>query len=150
ADGGPARRVTVGTSDNVRPSWSHDGRWIYFGSRRSGDWQVGKAPADGGPVVQKTKNGGREAFGSSDGKVVYYSKIGVPRIWKIPAEGGEETQVLDQGWMGHWALTDDGIYLVDPQSTPPIIQRFNFASGRIQLVTTLPRPAIPPDGFSFP
>ena len=31
------RRLTSGATDNVAPSWSRDGRWVYFGSHRSGN-----------------------------------------------------------------------------------------------------------------
>jgi hypothetical protein len=36
ADGGPPHRLTSGPFNNVRPSWSRDGRWIYFGSNPTG------------------------------------------------------------------------------------------------------------------
>ena len=55
--------------------------------------------------------------------------------------------VLDRGWMGHWTLNGDGIYLLDARSTPPMIDAFNFTSGRIERVASLPRPAIPAEGF---
>jgi dipeptidyl aminopeptidase/acylaminoacyl peptidase len=48
-DGGAARRLTTEPSDEVRPSWSRNGRWIYFGSDRTGTWQVWKLPSAGRP-----------------------------------------------------------------------------------------------------
>ena len=68
ADGGAPRRVTTEPSDDVVPSWSNDGRWIYFASKRTGRWEVWKAPADGGQPVQVTKHGGFAAFESRDGQ----------------------------------------------------------------------------------
>jgi hypothetical protein len=47
--------MTSFASDEGRPSWLRDGRWIYFGSNRSGDWQVWKMHAAGGDAVQVTK-----------------------------------------------------------------------------------------------
>src|SRR5438309_5698955 len=68
-DGGPMRRLTTGPSNNVRPSWSGDGRWIYFGSNRNGDWQIWKAPVQGGgAVLVPISKGGNEVFESPDGK----------------------------------------------------------------------------------
>jgi hypothetical protein len=61
---------------------------------RSGDWQVWKAPAQGGATIQVTHHGGVEAFESLDGMFVYYAKQESDGIWRVPVQGGEETQVL--------------------------------------------------------
>ena len=150
AEGGSARRLTFATSDDARPSWSKDGHWIYFGSRRSGEWQVWKVPAEGGSAVQITKNGGREAYESPDGRFLYYSKLAVSGIWRVSVNGGEETQVLDHGIQGHWAVFDRGICLLNPSSTPPTIEVFNLLSRRLEQVAVLPRESIPVEGYSTP
>lgn len=150
-DGKSLRRVTTDHFANGRPSWSTDGAWIYFGSDRRGTWQVWKAPAEGGQAVQVTSNGGREAFESRDGKYVYYAKAeGVPGIWRIAVEGGEETQVLDQGTMNHWALMERGLCFLDPDTKPPAIQFFEFATRRLATVAFLPRDGVPPGGWGTP
>ena len=155
-EGGKPRRLTEDSSDEVRPSWSRNGRWIYFGSNRTGDWQVWKAPAAGGKAVQVTQQGGREAIESLDGTSVYYTKsFGIPGIWKVPVTGGDETRVLDEALQGFWALLDNGIYFVNPKTTPhPTIDFFNFATGRTsqvaviekELQLTSPSLAVSPDG----
>jgi Tol biopolymer transport system component len=58
SDGGNPRLLTSETSVDILPSWSRDGGWIYFGSDRSGTWQVWKAPSEGGQAVQVTQHGG--------------------------------------------------------------------------------------------
>src|SRR5262249_24871118 len=40
AEGGNPRRLTDETSEDTTPSWSRDGQWVYFGSNRSGRWEV--------------------------------------------------------------------------------------------------------------
>jgi Tol biopolymer transport system component len=135
ADGGPVRPVTSGRSNNVRPSWSGDGRWIYFGSNRSGDWQVWKAPAHGGATLQVTKKGGIEAFESFDDNFVYYAKLGSVGIWKVRTGGGEETQVIDHGSPNLWALTEQGIYFVERNtSVGPVLNFFRFATRETKIV----------------
>jgi eukaryotic-like serine/threonine-protein kinase len=156
AEGGKPRLLTEESAEDVRPSWSRDGEWIYFGSNRTGDWQVWKAPAKGGQAVEVTRQGGREAFESLDGKFVYYSKgSSIPGIWRIPATGGEEIRILDEVVQGFWALLDIGIYFVNTKARPlPTIEFFNFATGRTtqsaaiekDLDLVIPALAISPDG----
>ncbi|MGH9838843.1 MAG: winged helix-turn-helix domain-containing protein [Blastocatellia bacterium] len=128
ADGSGLRRLTTESSNDSRPSWSHDGKWIYFASNRSGAWQVWRAPAAGGEAVQVTRHGGREAFESPDGHFIYYAK-GLEHdwsIWRVPVDGSEEIQVLDQAHQGYWALFEEGIYLLNPKTTA--IEFFSFAT----------------------
>jgi|GEM_PF-81036 len=156
AGGGKPRRLTVETSHNARPSWSRDGKWIYFGSNRSGTWQVWKAPSEGGQAVQVTKQGGREAFESPDGKFVYYTKgPEATSLWRTPVAGGEEIQVLDQVQQGLWAVLEQGIYFINLKAAPyPTIELFSFATARTARIAVIekriplgpPGLAVSPDG----
>ena len=143
ADGGNPRRISDGTAEDIRPGWSVDGQWIYFGSWRNGDWQIWKAPSGGGQAVPVTQHGGYEAFASSDGKHIYYTKR-EPGIWRIPVEGGEEGLVLDQGTWGNWALLEQGICLLDRQSEPqPVIKFFSFATRQMTPLAQLDKGKAP-------
>ena len=95
-EGGLPRPVTTDSSVDVLASWSSDGRWIYFGSNRTGRFELWKVRAEGGHAVQVTKRGGFRGFESADGKFVYYVKgFGISGVWKAPVDGGAETAVLD-------------------------------------------------------
>jgi Tol biopolymer transport system component len=129
ASGGPPRRVTQADAPDVRPSWSRDGRWIYFASHRSGQWQVWKVPTDGEDerdALPVTRGGGYAAIESLDGEHLYFSRRrGVPQdpenaIWRVPVEGGDEEMVVESLLSSdtNWDVAADGIYFVDRLDTP--------------------------------
>jgi Tol biopolymer transport system component len=148
--------VTSGPSNNVTPSWSRDGRWIYFASDRTGAWQTWKIPSAGGQAMQVTKQGGFAAFESFDGATLYYAKgQAVAGLWKVPVAGGEETPVLEQlgaDLWGYWSLTADGIYFYD--TTTKAIEFFSFNTRKVTQVAKREKPphfsvpgfAVSPDG----
>jgi Tol biopolymer transport system component/serine/threonine protein kinase len=139
SEGGTPRRLTTDSSDHVVPSWSRDGRWIYFTSNRINgqDWQLWKMPAEG-QAVQVTQHGGIAAVESPDSKFIYYAKFADRGIWRMPVEGGEENLVLKQlepGFWGNWAMVDQGIYFVNlDEKRNPTIKFFNIATGRVTQV----------------
>ena len=139
AEGGAPRQLTSGPYREVRASCSRDGRWIYFGSNRSGDWQVWKVPFEGGEPWQVTRGGGREAMESPDGAFLYYAKQSPTRgIWRVPVNGGEEERVFDQGRQVEWEITEGGIYFLNQDAKPaPGIECFRFAAKRVERVATL-------------
>ena len=163
AERGPLRRVTIDDPNPEFPSWSRDRKWIYFGSKRSGTWQVWKIPAEGGHALQLTKKGGYAALESSDGKSLYYAKklqLPVPGfrksegLWRVPAGGGKETLVLEgvgPGMYDSWGLTEQGIYFYDHHTDA--IEFFSFDTRRITQIGKPEKPggsvAVSPDGRSI-
>ena len=140
ADGGPVKPLMSDAFNNTRPSWSLDGRWIYFASDRTGDWQIWKMPSAGGKPEQITRGGGREPVVSWDGRRVYYAKPPpIQGIWAVPAEGGQEVQIVPRGRSLNFDVAENGIYWMDPSAKPQAtVEKFSFASGQIELVARLP------------
>jgi len=128
------KHLTHDPGEELEPTWSRDGRWIYFGSRRTSDWQVWKISSQGGGAIQVTKNGGFYSLESPDRKYLYYAKSFKPArgIWRIPIEGGEETEVVSSlfGWC-NFSVTEQGIYFT---SSPRSVEFLSFSSGRIKPV----------------
>jgi Tol biopolymer transport system component len=134
---------TIPGADNLSPSWSHDGKWLYFASKTGTEaFQIWKIPMQGGTPAQVTRHGGISAVESTDGRYIYYSKFEEGGIWRMPVQGGEETHVLDidgDGWP-NWALSSEGIYFLKwAKLSHPTIQFLSFATGKTHPVWTLER-----------
>ena len=133
ADGGIPEHVDTDDMDAEVPSFSPDGRWIYFAGRREKSWQIWKVPRGGGPAVQLTQDGGYIPIVSADNQWVYYTKgYGAPGIWRIPVQGGTEELVipeLEARFYADWALVPSGIYFLNVHSKPsPTVEFFDFAT----------------------
>jgi hypothetical protein len=145
SEGGASRRLTFEDTTEARPSWSRDGKWIYFASNRSGEYQIWKIPFEGGTARQVTRNGGLEAVEDRDGRAVYYVKRGEVGIWTVPVAGGDEKLMLGQGEEGDWALGAHGIYLLS-KGQGCNLEYFDFARSAVSCLRTglpgLPRLAM--------
>jgi hypothetical protein len=107
-------------------------------------------PAEGGEAVQLTKNGGTEGFESVDGQHLYFTKRGQGGgpfgIWRIPRDGGEETQIHNRGQSLLWELREKGIYCVNSDSTPSTVELLDLATGETREVAVL---ETTPFGYGF-
>ena len=133
--------ITGGDYDNVVPSWSRDGAFIYFSSNRTGGWQVWRREVSTGRETQVTRQGGFAAFESYDAKTLYFSKFEGGGLWKIPVEGGKEEHIANiphLGYWGHFAVSENGLYVLDSDSKPgPTIMYYDFQTHRLNPVLTL-------------
>jgi Tol biopolymer transport system component len=165
--GGSPRPVYVDEGKHTRPSWSHDGEWIYFTSEQTGSREIWKIPAEGGIPKRLTRQGGDHPFDSPDGRFVYYGGLDRASVWRVPAEGGEEIAVIAgvktiEG--DCWDVTNEGIYFVAEEQEPDsetrwMLKLFHFDSEEVTLVADLqgpsngPTPPTPldvsPDGSWF-
>ena len=138
------RDITTDRSTNQRPSWSHDSEWIYYSSGSSGERQIYKAKSSGGgAAIPVTRHGGFEAFESPDRKHLYYVRADEKPenvgIWRVPVNGGPEVRVVSQGTRSSFAVTENGIFIVNPSAKPAAtISLYSFATGRTQGIGQLP------------
>jgi Tol biopolymer transport system component len=145
ADGGHLRRLTSGPSVDGLPSWSGDGRWIYFSSTRAGvipdSWRVS---SDGGEAVRFTHNGGFEPNESSDGRHLYYlhrypgpSANLTARLMRASLADGQEEVALDRVRPFLWSVTDTGIVFVTREPDFDAIDVYRFSDRRVARVGRL-------------
>jgi serine/threonine protein kinase len=97
ADGGSLRRVTSDPADDNMPTWSQDGRFIYFSSDRSGTQTLWRVPAAGGREEEVARTGGGRSQEAPDGKALYFQRATVASspLLAVSLAGGSERTVVD-------------------------------------------------------
>lgn len=146
ADGARIRRLTSEPSRDFIPSWSRDGRFLYFGSDRSGDFQIWRMPAAGGPATQITRNGGYAAWESLDSRSLLYTKFdgkdeGARGLWRMDLATGAEKRLIDDSinW-SRTAVTADAIYYISwRRENENWLYRFDLAARRSEPLLKLQR-----------
>jgi hypothetical protein len=120
--------------------------------------------AQGGPAVQLTTGGGYWPEETLDGRAIYYVKPEKPGLFRLPAEGGKEVQVLPRLPNPQaWALSARGLCFFEPrdhnelgntlaafrQSLSPVVLRFEeFGKPPSQPIFELERERFPRLGMS--
>ncbi len=133
---------TLAETDGFSPSWSHDSSRIYFGSKRTGTWQIYEKNVRDNTVKRVSENGGKVAQISQDGRFLYLSKSHTSGLWRIDIKDpSQEIQVLDDlapvDW-NNWRLVDDAIFYVRRRpGEPPLLRRLNLISQDNEAVKAL-------------
>ena len=113
SSGGPATPLTINSSYNSFPIWSHDGKSIAFASDRYGNLDIFIMPASGGAATRLTYSSNADIpfdF-SADNQTVYFgtrrydvaSSIRFPddyyftKLYKVAAKGGRSYMVNSAG-----------------------------------------------------
>jgi Tol biopolymer transport system component/DNA-binding winged helix-turn-helix (wHTH) protein len=125
AQGGPPRRLTSGPSDAVAPSWSRDGKSVYYAARPGTDagggkggggaWQVWRLSLSDGRVAPAAGPGSYAAKESADGRFLYFTRAEERGIWRAPAgnPGAAAERVVDalapEDW-ADWESARGGLY----------------------------------------
>ncbi len=118
ASGGKPRPLTSGGTNDTTPSFSRDGKWIYFASNRTGGFEVWKVPVAGGDATRVTHHGGYTAFEAMDGSQLYYTlaEVGSSSLWQVATAGGEPIKLLDGVAERAFAVLESGIYYLEHQT----------------------------------
>ena len=131
ANGGTPERLTHHPATDAVASYSRDGRFIYFMSNRDGSNQVWKMDADGRNPRQITRHGGYVGFESFDGRWLYYSRAdGDSPLYRVPVDGGEETQVLPRVYEFGFCVTPKGVLFSGGERSAGI-EFLSFATGGV-------------------
>jgi dipeptidyl aminopeptidase/acylaminoacyl peptidase len=157
------RLISFPDADAVVPSWSRNGRWVYFASNRGGRlmhiWKVAvqDGVADYRSAAQVTKMVSYAAFEAFDGRLLFYADPPRPGIWTASPDGNRETAL----WKGpgpdqwsNWALSQEGMYFLGPAQPGPAIEFLDFKTQLVSHIGKLERQAfygfaLAPDGESL-
>ena len=119
AGGGVERRLTDHPATDALPRWSRDGRWIYFTSERSGNWQIYRLRPEGGEPERVRTNTYREwqVEPSPDGKQIAFlsNKEGAEHLFVMDLATGAERVLARHGngtIMGNPSWSPDGRQIV--------------------------------------
>jgi serine/threonine protein kinase/dipeptidyl aminopeptidase/acylaminoacyl peptidase len=115
AEGGNARIVTANLFSAAFPSFSRDGRSLYFCRWDGPETRVWKMPVTGGPPVRVTQDPGIVPIESLDGRDLYYVTAAdrPSALWRMPAAGGPPVKVLDGVLFGNFDVVHGGIYYLE-------------------------------------
>jgi Tol biopolymer transport system component/DNA-binding winged helix-turn-helix (wHTH) protein len=151
------RKLKTNISLITAPSWSHDGKWIYFRAYQAVGHQLYRCPADGGDATQLAAS---QDFNipqeSADGKTLYFTSremhtslmsLSLDRLGASPQAVPGMPQVLSDT---QWTVSPNGIYFV-PRFTPRSVAFYDFATQRTRELFRTDRDlddglAVSPDG----
>ncbi|UCF36435.1 MAG: PD40 domain-containing protein [Acidobacteriota bacterium] len=134
AEGKWLKRITQDTHEDILPTWSRDGKHIYFSSNRAGGFQIWKVAAEGGEPVAVTKDGGLFGMECPDSCCLYFTKWNTAGLWKLELESGDELLVAPS-CSKHFAVSSDGILCTaeDGNGRPEFsIQLYRFSTGQVE------------------
>jgi serine/threonine protein kinase/Tol biopolymer transport system component len=146
ADGGSPRQLTLDPGNKQMPSWSSDGRWMYFSSDRGSAEEVWRIPATGGSEERVTHGGGSLAYESADGKTLFYVRTtyGNGPLFALPLAGGPERKVLECVTAKGFTVGPAGVYhLGCPENLRAVpLYLLDPATGRDRLLGKLEKPML--------
>ena len=131
-DGGTLRQITSDTGDQMAPSWSRDGEWIYFSWTQGVDRDIWRTSVRTGSKERITHGGAFLGQESADGTMLLY--ISKPasvdlmraRVLAQPLAGGAPRPIIACVAGTAFSVAQAGIYYVPcsgnvvPDPDPPV------------------------------
>jgi Tol biopolymer transport system component len=132
------RRVVTNLPYMSTPSWSHDGRWLYFQSTaaQTDVERIFRCPASGGEAVALSAESSSFPWESYDGETLYFvDHLGSIHMVSLQLAG---TASVLRGMPGvfdasEWTVVPRGIYFV-PADAPKSVRYFDFATKHVRQI----------------
>lgn len=107
-------RVTQDAFDELRPSWSHDSKEVYFYGTRSGTPTVYRADVGGGSRPAELIRGAFEVLAAPDGQTLYFltARDG-PLMERRLSQAPQRVAGIPNVRAGTWGIAREGIYFAN-------------------------------------
>jgi serine/threonine protein kinase len=110
-DTGKVTRLLTDRANDIFPTWSHDGKWIYFTSSRDNGLRLYRMPASGGAPTVVSSRAVVAPEESPDGKWLYVAEWPGGGLYRMPVDGGTLTPVMEHlPTAAGYAVARNGIY----------------------------------------
>jgi len=121
SEGGTPRQITRDPGDQMSPTWSRDGEWVYFSwARAPNDRDIWRTRVSSGVKERVTRGGGFIGSESMDGKtLLYISKAFNSPLIAQPLAGGQPRQIISCVSGTAFSVTTAGVYYLPCSSNPP-------------------------------
>jgi Tol biopolymer transport system component len=139
-NGGSPRKLNIDVHGNNLPSWSHDGRWIYFVNGEDARVPtVWKVPSEGGHAIRISQTDATFPLESPDGQYVYFSHH--RRLRRVRTDGSAEQEVEGMPELQFngdtWAPTESGIYFMVDAKPHGELRFFDLRSQKVSRIFSL-------------
>lgn len=135
--------LSPGSSTESAPSYSRDGRWIYFTSHLAGQPDLWRMPAAGGPAQQLTRIGVRFGMESGDAKQLFFVRNEKERSWlySMPVAGGPVQRIAEVPTRPAQWVVAEGLYFIAAKSMDeyPMLSFFDTRSHQIRVIAQIPK-----------
>jgi Tol biopolymer transport system component/DNA-binding winged helix-turn-helix (wHTH) protein len=143
-EGGTPRQITNDPGDQMDPTWSQDGEWIYFSWSRTTDRDIWRTRVRTGSKERVTRGGGFIAHESADGATLLYIPKAVESpLVAQPLAGGAPHPVISCVAGTAFSVTPAGVYYIPCSRNPqtpdpdPLVRVFDPATAKVREVGRL-------------
>jgi Tol biopolymer transport system component/tRNA A-37 threonylcarbamoyl transferase component Bud32 len=130
------KKLDVGAGEASVPTWSHDGKWIYFVSGAEGRNRIFRVGRDGGQALAVSTSSGFLPKESVDGQYLYFASSGGSTTLLRASLNPIGTESRVEGipalsFLDNWTVVREGVYFY-PADDISTLSFFDFANKKLR------------------